>query len=243
MSSEELEIGHLCSAGSPAPGVVMIHDVWGLSDHTRDLAARLAREGFSVLAIDLYRKTGPPRISDPASAMAWIRELPDPLVLDTLQEGIDFLGGHRSTAGHVLGLTGFCMGGQYALLGACACRGLSAAVVFYGMLSYAPDVDPERKPRSPLEAVEDLSCPLLGLFGKEDHLIPESEVGELERRLAPLTQPSEVVLYPGAGHAFMNDTRPELHRPQVADDAWGRMVAFFRHHLMPAGSAAADPGA
>jgi carboxymethylenebutenolidase len=231
MSSEELEIGHLSTSGSPAPGVVMIHDVWGLSDPTRSLASRLAREGFSVLALDLYRKTGQPRISDPASAMAWIRELPDPLVLDTLQEGIDFLNEHPSTLGHPLGVTGFCMGGQYALLGACVCRGLSAAVVFYGMLSYAPDVDPERKPRSPLDAVGDLGCPLLGLFGEEDHLIPVPEVRELERRLAALTQPSDVVLYPGAGHAFMNDTRPELYRPQVAEDAWGRTIRFFREHL------------
>ena len=231
MSSEELEIGHLSTPGSPAPGVVMIHDVWGLSAHTRDLAARLAREGFSVLALDLYRKTGPPGISDPASALAWIRELPDPLVLETLQEGIDFLSGHPSTVGHPLGLTGFCMGGQYALLGACTCRGLSAAVVFYGMLSYGADVDRERKPRSPLGAVADLGCPLLGLFGEEDHLIPVSEVRALERRLAALDQPSDVILYPGAGHAFMNDTRPELYRPQVAEEAWGRMASFFRHHL------------
>jgi carboxymethylenebutenolidase len=231
MYLEELEIGHLSTYESPAPGVVMIHDVWGLSEHTRSLAARLARDGFSVLALDLYRKTGKPGISDPASAMAWIRDLPDPLVLETLQEGIDFLRGHPSTVGHSLGLTGFCMGGQYALLGACACRGLSAAVVFYGMLSYAPDVDRERKPRSPLEAVEDLGCPLLGLFGEQDHLIPVPEVRELERRLAALRQPSDVVLYPGAGHAFMNDTRPELHRPQVAGDAWRRMLHFFRQHL------------
>jgi carboxymethylenebutenolidase len=209
----------------------MIHDVWGLSDHTRDLAGRLSREGFSVLAIDLYRKTGPPRISDPASAMAWIRDLSDPLVLETLQEGIDFLGAHPSTSGRALGLTGFCMGGQYALLGASTCHGLSAAVVFYGMLTYAPDVDRERKPRSPLDAVTDLRCPLLGLFGREDHLIPAAEVHELERRLAQTGQPSEVVLYPGAGHAFMNDTRPEMHRPGAAADAWGRMVPFFREHL------------
>jgi carboxymethylenebutenolidase len=232
MYLEELEIGHLVAPGSPSPGVVMIHDVWGLSDHTRDLAGRLSREGFSVLAIDLYRKTGPPRISDPASAMAWIRDLSDPLVLETLQEGIDFLGAHPSTSGHALGLTGFCMGGQYALLGASTCQGLSAAVVFYGMLTYASDIDRERKPRSPLDAVTDLRCPLLGLFGQEDHLIPAAEVHELERRLAQTGQPFEVVLYPGAGHAFMNDTRPEMHRPEAAADAWARMVPFFRTHLV-----------
>lgn len=232
MSPQELEIGYLAlPASTPAPGVVMIHDVWGLSDHTRDLAQRLAREGFSVLALDLYRKTGRPEITDPAAALAWIRNLPDPLVLETLQEAIDFLAAHSSTAQRALGLTGFCMGGQYALLGACTCRGLSAAVVFYGMLAYPPDVDRGRKPRSPLDAAGDLGCPLLGLFGEEDHLIPVAEVRELERRLAASPHPVDVVLYPGAGHAFMNDTRPEMYRPQVAGDAWSRAVAFFRSHL------------
>jgi carboxymethylenebutenolidase len=209
----------------------MIHDVWGLADHTRDLARRLAREGFAVLAIDLYRETGRPRIHDPASALAWIRELPDPVVLHTLQEGIDLLAAHPAVAGRPVGITGFCMGGQYALLGACTCRGVGAAVVFYGMLAYAPGLDPAKKPRSPLDAVPDLGCPLLGLFGADDALIPAAEVEELGRRLAKTGRPWELQVYAGAGHAFLNDTRPELHRPEAARDAWGRMVAFFREHL------------
>lgn len=232
MREEALELGHLAAPDAGAqPGVVMIHDVWGLADHTRDLARRLAGEGFAVLAIDLYRKTGRPRITDPASAQAWIRELPDPLVLETLQEGVDFLAAHPGVGGRKLGITGFCMGGQYALLGACGCRGLCAAVVFYGMLAYAKGLDPARKPRAPLDAVQDLGCPLLGLFGADDPLIPVSQVEELERRLAKTGRAHEVKVYAGAGHAFMNDRRPEMHRPAVAQDAWGRMVPFFRRHL------------
>ncbi len=233
MRETALAVGHLVApdSGRTHPGVVMIHDVWGLSDHTRDLARRLAREGFAVLGIDLYRETGRPRITDPASALAWIRELSDPGVMQTLQEGIDFLSGDASVGGRPVGITGFCMGGQYALLGACSCRGLSAAVVFYGMLAYAPGLDPAKKPRSPLDAVPDLGCPLLGLFGAEDALIPLSQVEELERRLAKTRRPCEVKVYAGAGHAFMNDTRPELHRPAVAQDAWGRMLGFFRESL------------
>jgi carboxymethylenebutenolidase len=230
---EALAVGHLAApdSGRTHPGVVMIHDVWGLSDHTRDLARRLAREGFAVLAIDLYRETGRPRITDPASALAWIRELSDPVVVRTLQEGIDFLSADASVGGRMVGITGFCMGGQYALLGACTCRGLSAAVVFYGMLAYAPGLDSAKKPRSPLDAVPDLGCPLLGLFGADDALIPVSQVEELERRLAKAGRACEVKVYAGAGHAFMNDTRPELHRPAVAQDAWGRMLGFFRENL------------
>jgi carboxymethylenebutenolidase len=218
--------------GAPVPGVVMIPDVWGLADHTRGLARRLAGEGFAVLAIDPYRKTGAPRLTDVASALAWIRELSDPLVLETIQEAVDALAAHAAVAGRRVGVTGFCMGGQYALLAACGCRGLSACAPFYGMLRYAEGLDPQKKPRSPLEALADLSCPVLGLYGAEDAIIPLADVRELEERLAKSGRSAEVRIYPGAGHAFLNDTRPELYRPAAAADAWPRLVTFLRGCLV-----------
>ena len=232
MSTQELELGFLAAPDEGThPGVVMVPDVWGLADHQRDLAQRLSREGFVVLAIDLYRKTGKPELSDPASAMAWIRELDDPAVIETVQEAVDFLAGNPSVSGRPVGVTGFCLGGQYALMAACLCRGLSAAVPFYGMLSYEDGLDPDKKPISPLDAVAELTCPLLGLYGEEDHLIPVAHVRELEERLAKTGRRFEVKLYAGAGHAFMNDTRPPMYRPEAAADAWGRMVAFFGEEL------------
>ena len=92
MRTVELAEGFLAGPdGGPQPGVVVIPDVWGLAAHTRDIAQRLAREGFAALALDVYRKTGRPSLADPAAAMAWIRELSDPLVIETVQEGIDAL--------------------------------------------------------------------------------------------------------------------------------------------------------
>jgi carboxymethylenebutenolidase len=226
----ELREGFLAEpGGGPQPGVVVIPDVWGLSDHTRDIAQRLAREGFAALALDVYRKTVRPSLADPAAAMAWIRELPDPLVLETVQEGIDALA--RQVGGRKVGLIGFCMGGQYAWLAACACRGLSAVAPFYGMLRYEPGLDAQKKPRAPLDAVADLSCPALGLYGREDAIIPNADVDELELRLARQRQPFEIVRYAGAGHAFLNDTRPAMYRPEAAADAWRRLLAFLRVHL------------
>jgi carboxymethylenebutenolidase len=213
----------------PGPGVVVIPDVWGLSDHTKDIAGRLAREGFTALALDVYRKTGNPTLADPAAAMAWIRGLSDPLVLETVQEGIDALA--KRVAGRKVGLIGFCMGGQYAWLAACACRGLSAVAPFYGMLRYEPGLDPAKKPRAPLDAVASLSCPALGLYGKEDAIIPNADVDELEVRLARQRQPCEIVRYAGAGHAFLNDTRPAMYRPEAAADAWRRLLVFLRQRL------------
>ena len=232
MRTAELAEGFLAEPGDgPQPGVVVIPDVWGLSDHTRDIAQRLAREGFAALALDVYRKTGRPSLADPAAALAWIRELSDPLVLETVQEGIDALAGHAAVGGRKVGLIGFCMGGQYAWLAACACRDLSAVAPFYGMVRYGPGLDVQKKPRAPLDAVAHLSCPALGLYGREDAIIPNADVDELEARLAQQGQPFELVHYAGAGHAFLNDTRPAMYRPEAAADAWRRLLAFLRAHL------------
>jgi carboxymethylenebutenolidase len=232
VSGGALREGYLAEPdAAPQPGVVVIPDVWGLSDHTRDIADRLAREGFAALALDVYRKIGKPSLADPAEAMKWIRELSDPLVLETVQEGIDALARHPAVAGRRVGLIGFCMGGQYAWLGASACRGLSAVAPFYGMLRYEPGLDPVKKPRAPLDAVAHLTCPALGLYGREDAIIPNADVDELEARLARQGQPFEIVRYAGAGHAFLNDTRPAMYRPEAAADAWRRLLAFLRTHL------------
>jgi carboxymethylenebutenolidase len=234
MHTEELAVGFLATPEErPHPGVVMIPDVWGLSDHTRDLARRLAAEGFAVLAVDPYRKTGRGDFTDPAGAFAWIRQLSDPVVLETLQEAIDALAAHRAVAGGRIGITGFCMGGQYALLAACTCRGLSACTPFYGMVRYDPGLDPARKPRSPLDALADLTCPVLGFYGEEDAIIPPADVAALRARLAASGKPAEIRVYPGAGHAFMNDTRSAMYRAEAAADAWSRLVPFLRERLAP----------
>lgn len=236
MRSADVELGHLVHPDSGShPGVVMIHDVWGLSDHTRDLARRLAEEGFSVLALDLYRREREVRIENPGE---WMRGLSDPQVLSDVQAGIDFLAAHPSAAGRGIGVTGFCMGGMYALLAACTCRGISASVVFYGLLSHQHGIlhaeaglDPEKKPREPLAAVSDLRVPLLALYGDADEFVPLSDIDRLRERLEATGRPADVAVYPGAGHAFMNDTRPDAFRPEIARQAWARMLEFFRKRV------------
>jgi carboxymethylenebutenolidase len=217
---------------APGPGAVMIPDVWGVSDLYRGLARRLAGEGLTTLVVDPYRKTGRRQLTDVASALAWIAELSDPLVIETVQEAIDRVAADDSVAGRRVGVVGFCMGGQYALLAACECRGLSACAPFYGMVRYPPGADPLRKPRSPLEALASLSCPVLGFYGAQDAIIPVADVRELEARLERSNQAGEIRLYEDAGHAFMNDTRPEMYRPDAARDAWPRLVAFLRETLV-----------
>ncbi len=235
MEAADTELGYLAHPGEGRhPGVVLIHDVWGLYDHYRDLTRRLAGEGFAVLALDLYRREGKVEIEDPGR---WMRGLSDPQVLSDVQAGVDFLGGAAS-AGQKVGVTGFCMGGMYALLAGCGLRDVAAVAPFYGLLSHghgilhaAEGLDPRKKPRQPLDAVSELACPALAFYGDCDQFVPMTDIRALEERLAKTGRTTEVVVYPGAGHAFMNETRPEAHRAVEARDAWGRMVAFFLEHL------------
>ena len=236
MQSNNVDLGfHAHPDSGIHPGVVLIHDVWGVSDHTRDLTGRLAEEGYSVLAVDLYRREAEIAIENPG---VWMRALSDPRALGDVQASIDFLSAHSASARRPVGVIGFCMGGMYALLAACSCDGLSAAVPFYGLLShqhgllYAEEgLDPALKPREPLDAAADLGCPLLGVFGGRDDFVPMSDIEELEKRLGATAQQTEVAVYPDAGHAFLNDTREDAFRPQDAQHAWSRMIAFLRTHL------------
>ncbi len=236
MRIQDVELGYLATPdGGAHPAVVMIHDVWGLTEHTRDLARRLATEGFGVLAVNLYRHRDSVQIDNPG---AWMRALSDPEILDDIQSAVDFLAGSKGGAGQKVGVAGFCMGGMYALMAACSCTGLSASVAYYGLLSHRHGIlhseeglDPALKPREPLDAVGDLACPLLAFFGDQDEFVPAADIEQLESRLKQTSQTHEVVVYPGAGHAFMNDTRPDAYRPDAAADAWVRMLEFLRKQL------------
>ena len=236
MQCVDVETGFLAHPDDGARGgVVVVHDVWGLSDHTRDICRRLAGEGFAALGVDLYRREQSVEIGDPG---AWIRALSDPQVLSDVGEAAAVLAAHPAVGGGRVGVVGFCMGGMYALMAGCGVPGVSAVVPFYGMLSHdhgmlhdPAGADPARKPRSPLDAARELACPLLAFFGADDPFIPVADVRELEQRLAKRGAAAEVVLVEGAGHAFMNDTRPDAYREAAAADAWARMTAFLRENL------------
>lgn len=216
------------------PSLVMIHDVWGPSEHSHDLAADLAGEGFGVLEIDLYRDMGTVSIEEPG---AFIRSLSDPSVLADLDRGADWLAS-ETNANEKMGVIGVCMGGTYALLAACLSKRFSASAPFYGILSYDaglllnPDGrDLERKPLSPLEAADQLRMPLLASFGEEDEFVPTADVRDFESRLAKCRHSHQVDVYRGTGHAFLNRTREPAYRPEASEQAWSKVIPFFKKEL------------
>jgi len=223
--------GWLARPDGPGPhaGIVLVPDVHGLSDHYRDVATRYAAAGHLTLAVDLYGREGMPRLADLAAVRDWILALPDDRVLDDLVAARTYLATEAGARADAIGITGHCMGGQYAILAACRNSGWAACVAWYGMLRYAHYDD--CNPASPLDRAEELGCPLLGLYGEADALIPLRDIEAFRRAAEAARQPVEIVTYPGAGHAFFNDGRPDAYRPEAAADAWTRAVSFFARHL------------
>ena len=210
--------------GGPFPGLVLIHDVRGVSEHCRDVTRRFAAQGFFTYAVDLYAREGTPDLPDMEAVARWIGALPDRRILADIEGAVEFLAAHGDVRADAIGITGFCMGGQYTMMAACTVPRLAACVSWYGMLRYA-EIN-ETKPASPLQLAPRLVCPYLGLFGEEDALIPRVDVDELRSILTREGKTFVITTYPGAGHAFFNDTRPDAYRSETAADAWSRAIEF-----------------
>lgn len=226
---------HRPRSGGSFPGLVLIHDVWGLSEHSRQLATDLAAEGFSVLEIDLYRDGAGPPTEDPG---AFIRSLSDLSVLADLEAGAKWLMSQPSGRDRKVGVVGVCMGGTFALLAAATSDHFSAAAPFYGILSYETGMlaeptgrDRDKKPHSPLEIADRSRMPLRASFGLEDEFVPNQDVDLLEVALAKSGQRFTIDRYARAGHAFLNRTREPAYRAEASETAWARVIPFLREEL------------
>ena len=197
------------------PAVIVIQEWWGLNDNIKDIARRFAAEGFVALAPDLYHGQV---VSEPNEARKLVMALDMDAAVGEIQAAIDFLLQQQGVAGPKVGLTGFCMGGRLVLMTALVDDRLGAAVPWYG---------------GPLTAEQagQVKAPILGLYGEQDGGIPVASVREMQQGLDEAGIASEMVIYPGAQHAFFNDTRPSYH-PQAAADAWQRVLAWFRKYLV-----------
>ena len=215
------------------PGVIVIHEAMGLNEHIRDVVNRFANLGYAALGVDLYtRDGGPPPMGDMQAMMKRLFAMSDATVLGDLQGAADYLGTRQDVSDRI-GCIGFCMGGRYTLLLACAGDRLSAAVDCWGGFidRAAPEErsTPER-PTPPLEMADRLGCPLLAAVGAEDQN-PSPQLGEeLRERASASGQEVSVDVYEGAGHAFFADYRP-TYRPHAAAALWQEIVPFCARHL------------
>ena len=197
------------------PAVIVIHEIWGLVDHIKDVANRLAREGYVALAVDLFdRKV----ISNIEEGRQLRQTLTEQKIFGDLDGAFNYLRTLEYVRPDGVGSIGFCMGGGLSLQMACRNKELAAAVVFYG-----------RNP-SPIDLVKNIQCPVLGNYAGADKGITEADIDLLKQTLAKHGKEFDAKIYPGAPHAFFNDTR-ETYRPEAAKDAWERTLNFFNRHL------------
>jgi carboxymethylenebutenolidase len=197
------------------PGVVLVHEWWGLNGQIRGMARRLADLGYVVIVPDLYRGrvTG-----DPEMAHELSRGLTDASAAADIDASAAWLRSHPRVGKRPIGVMGFCMGGRLALLAPLRSNQFAASVVFYG----PPETDPGK--------LATLRAPLLGHFGTEDQGIPAAQVAALRDGLRQAGKSVEIYEYSGAGHAFMNETGRNYHAA-AARIAWARTAAFLGKHL------------
>lgn len=204
------------SGKGAGPAVVVVHEWWGLNGQIRDVARKLAAQGYVAIVPDLYHGKV---ASDAEQAHILVRGLEDERVFADLDAAIARLRAEpRVGAKSRIGILGFCMGGAYTLGEALRRQDLAVAVMFYG------------PPETESAKLAALSAALQAHFGGADDGIPAERVEAFRTGLAKAGKSAEVFVYPTAGHAFMNETRPSYHA-EAARQAWTRTVAFLQKHL------------
>lgn len=205
-------------ATAPLPGVLVIQEWWGLNEHIRGIAARIAAAGYVTLAPDVYSRLGHIVTTDAQEANRLMQSLKEGDAMKDLATSLDYLARLKDVNSRRLGVVGFCLGGSYALQLACASTEIRAAVAFYGQV---PSPDQLRHLRSPV----------LYVYGGRDTWVPRKDVERLRDVLTASAPGGQVHIYEEAGHAFFNDTRPDVYQARAAKDAWQNMLAFLKTHL------------
>ena len=209
---------YLSEADGPGlhPGVLVIHEIFGLDDQIRHIADRFAAEGYTALAVDMFSR-GNKAVCIMRIVMQGILHDGRGSGFDDLQTARAYLQGLMDVDANRVGVIGFCFGGGYAMLMACRDDETRAASVFYG-----------RAPRDLDELAN--ACPIVGSYGERD--FPGAGRGpqtalKVAEKLKRLDKPFRIKVYPGAIHGFFNEERSQTYDPVAAEDAWKRTLSFF----------------
>jgi carboxymethylenebutenolidase len=243
----------------PRPAVIVIHEIWGLNNHIRDVADRFAKQGYVALAPHLFSSGLVPKgltedniratmnffLSIPPekqrdldyakqqleklpeetrrivqSLMGVIFNLPTDKLTEELVAAVEFLRTKSFVKATRIGSIGFCFGGGMSIRLACTGQ-TNACVIFYG------------ENPSPIESVAKINGPVLGVYGGLDKRI-NAGLGKLVDAMVTYEKDFEMRIYPGAPHAFFNDTNPRNYREAAAKQAWDQTLRFFGRSLLEA---------
>ena len=215
----------------PFPGIVVIHHAPGWDEWYREATRKFAHHGYAAISPNLYYRDGHGTPEDVAAKVRGAGGVPDDQVVGDLEGAMQYL---RSLPyiNSKVGVFGTCSGGRHAFLAACRAEGgFDAAVDCWGgrVVMTKEELTP-KQPVAPIDYTQDLSCPLLGIFGEEDKSPTPEQVAQHEQELEKHGKTYEFHMYPKAGHGFFYYDRPSYRQDQAVD-GWKKVFAFLEKYL------------
>src|SRR5262245_53843615 len=217
------------AAGGPAPIVVCISEVWGVHEWVRDVTRRFAKAGYYAVAPELFKREGGvaqlPNIQD---ILKIVLAVPRKQLLGDIAAAVDWAKKRPGARADRAGVTGWCWGGGVVFQVAATNPDMKAAVAWYGSPTRPfPD---QPNPVTGFDVAKDIKIPILGLFGETDTGPSPADARKMFEMLKQVNAADEIVIYPGAGHAFFADYRPSYNATAAAD-AWKRCTGWFDKYL------------
>jgi len=212
----------------PFPVVLVAAEIFGLNHYTKDICRRLAKAGYYAIVPDLYsRKVDLTTLTSMAEIMPIVNSKFDSELVADYDATVEFA--RASFKGDLtrMAIAGFCRGGRTSLVYTAANPRLKATVSWYGPVGGQVN---EFTPRTALDRVAEIKVPVLGLYGAKDAGVPIAQVEQFFAALKAAGTPSDLVVYPEAGHGFHADFRPDNYRKADAEDGWKRMLDWFRKY-------------
>ena len=214
----------------PFPAMVIIHHMPGWDEWYREATRKFAHHGYAALSPDLYFRAGHGTPEDVAAKVRADGGVADDQAVGDIAGAMHTLRSLPYINGKV-GVFGTCSGGRHAFLAACRVQGFDAVVDCWGggVVMAPEDLTPQR-PVSPIEYTADLTCPILGIFGDDDHSPTPEQVNQHEAELLKHGKTYEFHRYPDAGHGFFYYHRPSYRQAQAVD-GWQKIFAFLEKYL------------
>lgn len=211
------------------PAIILVHEIFGLNEHIKDVARRFAKTNLVVYAPDLFAYSqGLPEDRNDLTGMrnVW-GSITDEQLISDLQAVFSLARSSERVQTNAIGTLGYCMGGAIAYMFACRTPLIAWVIDYYGRIYYQNIT--EQKPRHPIDYTGGLNCPFLGLFAGIDELITDEHIKHFEKKMSDLGKSFQIKSYPSAKHAFFNDTR-EFYHSEAANDAWHLTLSFIREN-------------
>jgi carboxymethylenebutenolidase len=228
-TADGLMPAYLCTpvGKGPYPAIIVVMEAFGLNAHIKNVAERVAREGYVAIAPDFFYRFGSPIVpyEDVPRAIGYIQKFDWSALMAEMGVVIHHLKNQPDVRGDRLGVTGFCVGGTIAFLTACRhAAAIKVAVSFYGG-GIGADT-----PAAPINLADRLQCPVLCFFGEADKMIPMDQVRRVDETLKRLKKTGEVKVFKAAGHGFFCDDRPS-YDASAAQTSWDTTLSWFSKYL------------